>query len=65
MIEFSRVMCMLVVIQWVGRGRDGIDTLKECLRETFGCQARMVQDMSEWQRFVREYAWGVGRRMNL
>ena len=26
------------------------DTMKECLRKRFGCQARMAQDRSEWRR---------------
>ena len=52
----------------VGRPRKRwVDTVKECLRKR-GLDVRqarrMVQDRSEWQRFVRENTWGVARGLN-
>ena len=52
----------------VGRPRNRwIDTVKECLKKR-GLDVRqarrMVQDRSEWQRFVRGNTWGVARGMN-
>ena len=45
-----------------------IDTLKDCLRER-GLDVRqarrMVQDQSEWWRFVRGSAWDIAWGMNL
>ena len=44
-----------------------IDTVKECLRKR-GLDVRqarrMVQDRSEWRRFVRGNAWDVALGMN-
>ena len=41
-----------------------IDTVKECLKKS-GLDVRqarrMVQDRSEWQGFMRGYAWGIAR----
>ena len=52
----------------VGRPRKRwIDTVKECLKKRglYIRQAkRMVQDRSEWWRFVKGNAWGVARGMN-
>ena len=31
----SMYECVLVVVQWVGLGRDGIDIVKECFRKRF------------------------------
>ena len=44
-----------------------IDTVKDCLRKR-GLDVRevrkMVQERSEWQKFVRGNAWGLARGMN-
>ena len=52
----------------VGRSRKRwIDTVKECLKEgglDIRQARRMVQDMSEWWRFVRGNAWGIALGMN-
>ena len=52
----------------VGRLRKRwVDTVKECLRKR-GLDVRqawkIVQDMSEWQGFVRGNAWGIVWVMN-
>ena len=43
-----------------------IDTMKDCLRKR-GLDVRqarkMVQDRSEWQRFVKGNAWGIAQGM--
>ena len=47
---------MLVVIQWVGRVKRWIDTVKECLKKrglNVRQARRMVQDRNEWWGFVR------------
>ena len=48
--------CTLVVVHWVGHGRDRFFTVKECLRKR-GLDVRqlrrMVQDRSEWLGLVR------------
>ena len=57
---------VLVVAQWIGHRRDGIDTVKECLRKKcldIRQARRMVQYRSEWRGFVRGNAWGVARGM--
>ena len=61
------VSYVLVVIQWVGSGRDRwMDTVKECLRKR-GLDVRqarrMVQDRNNWQGFVRGNAWGISHGM--
>ena len=41
--------------------------VKECLKKKgldLRQARRMVQDRSEWQRFVRENAWDVAQGMN-
>ena len=52
----------------VGRPwRRWIDTVKDCLgkRGLYVRQVRrMVQDRSEWQRFVKGNAWGIAWGMN-
>ena len=48
---------LLLVIERVGRGREGlVNTVKECLKKRGSDvrqASRMVQDRSEWQGFVR------------
>ena len=67
-IERERIVKRVYVGECDGSGSEGrpwkrwIDTVKECLRKKgldIRQARRMIQDWSEWQRFVRNNAWGV------
>ena len=74
-MERDRVAKRVYVGECAGSHSEGrpwkrwIDTMKvkECLRKKdldVRQAMRMVQDRSEWQRFVRGDAWGIAQDMN-
>ena len=72
-IERDRIVRRVYVGECAGSRSVGrhqkilIDTVKECLMQRgldVRQPGRIVQDRSEWWKFVRENAWGVARGLN-